>query len=186
MESPQFNYEEETKEQMELFDQYNDKIIALRTFPLMQQIDEWQTSHFIERLEAMIRNDLKGEEEHGQLHLMNRIHQFLSTTTTQHILMNLPFDRIEEEDIGRYGEINKVLDMIQEVENDARLSPWQKYKLRERLEHIWESKPFKEYIQRLRDTSRDYFVEQQKPNAVVEKVKLWFRWVFEKLRTKLR
>ena len=47
MESPQFNYEEETKEQMELFDQYNDKIIALRTFPLMQQIDEWQTSHFI-------------------------------------------------------------------------------------------------------------------------------------------
>ena len=54
---------------------------------------------------------------------MNRIHQFLSTTTTQHILMNLPFDRIEEEDIGKYGEINKVLDMIQEVENDARLSP---------------------------------------------------------------
>ncbi|MCA9378483.1 hypothetical protein KC711_06430 [Candidatus Peregrinibacteria bacterium] len=102
MESRQFNYEEETKEQMELFDQYNDKIIALRTFPLMQQIDEWQTSHFIERLEAMIRSDLKGEEEHGQLYLMTRIHQFLGTTTTQHMLLSLPLDRIEEKDMERY------------------------------------------------------------------------------------
>lgn len=186
MESRQFNYEEETKEQMELFDQYNDKIIALRTFPLMQQIDEWQTSHFIERLEAMIRSDLKGEEEHGQLYLMTRIHQFLGTTTTQHMLLSLPLDRIEEKDMERYWEINKVLDMIQEVENDTRLSAWQKYKLQERLKHIWESKPFKEYIKRLRDTSRDYFAEQQKPNAVVEKVKKWFGWIFGRLGIKPR
>lgn len=102
MKSPQLDYEGETDEQMELFDQYNDKIIALRTFPLMQQIDEWQTSHFIERLEAMIRNDLKGEEEHGQLYLMTRIHQFLGTTTTQHMLLSLPLDRIEEKDMKRY------------------------------------------------------------------------------------
>ena len=101
MESPQLGYEEETEEQIELFDQYNDKIIALRTFPLMQQIDEWQTSHFIERLEAMIRSDLKGEEEHGQLHLMTRIHQFLGTTTTQHMLLSLPSDRIEEKDMEK-------------------------------------------------------------------------------------
>ena len=122
MESPQLDYEEETKEQIHLYEQYDNKILALRTLSLMDQIDEWQTSHFIERLEAMIRNDLKGEEEHGQLHLMTRIHQFLGTTTTQHMLLSLPSDRIEEKDMERYGEINKVLDMIQEVENDTRLS----------------------------------------------------------------
>ena len=122
MESPQLDYEEETEEQIHLYEQYDNKILALRTLSLMDQIDEWQTSHFIERLEAMIRNDLKGEEEHGQLHLMTRIHQFLGTTTTQHMLLSLPSDRIEEKDMERYGEINKVLDMIQEVENDTRLS----------------------------------------------------------------
>ena len=186
MKSPQLDYEEETEEQIHLYEQYDNKILALRTLSLMDQIDEWQTSHFIERLEAMIRNDLKGEEEHGQLHLMTRIHQFLGTTTTQHMLLSLPLDRIEEKDMERYWEINKVLDMIQEVENDTRLSAWQKYKLRERLKHIWESKPFKEYIKRLRDASRDYFVEQQKPNAVVEKVKKWFGWIFGRLGIKPR
>ena len=123
MESIQLvEHEKESEEQTELFNQYNNRIIALRTLSLMQQIDEWQANHFIERLEAMIRNDLKGEEEHGQLHIMNRIHQFLNTTTTQHMLMSLPSDRIEEGDMERYGEINKVLDMIQEVENDTKLS----------------------------------------------------------------
>jgi hypothetical protein len=102
MESPQLDYEEETKEQIHLYEQYDNKILALRTLSLMDQIDEWQTSHFIERLEAMIRNDLKGEEEHGQLHLMTRIHQFLGTTTTQHMLLSLPLDRIEEKDMERY------------------------------------------------------------------------------------
>ncbi len=102
MKSPQLDYEEETEEQIHLYEQYDNKILALRTLSLMDQIDEWQTSHFIERLEAMIRNDLKGEEEHGQLHLMNRIHQFLGTTTTQHMLLSLPLDRIEEKDMERY------------------------------------------------------------------------------------
>ena len=59
MESQQFEYEGETDEQIELFDNYNDKIVALKTPTLTQQIDEWQTSHFIGRLEAMIRNELK-------------------------------------------------------------------------------------------------------------------------------
>lgn len=59
MESRQFEYEGETDEQMQLFDHYNDKIVALKTPTLAQQIDEWQTSHFIGRLEAMICNELK-------------------------------------------------------------------------------------------------------------------------------
>ncbi|MFO0764310.1 MAG: hypothetical protein U0518_05690 [Candidatus Gracilibacteria bacterium] len=168
MESRQFEYEGETDEQMELFDHYNDKIVALKTPTLTQQIDEWQTSYFVERLEAMIHSDLKGEEEHGQLHVMTRLHHFFTTTSSQHMLMLLPNEKIMGVDMAKYGEINKVLDLIKEVMDDTILSAGQKYRLRERLEHIGESKPFQAYIKQLGDASKDYFLTGNKRNTEVE------------------
>lgn len=53
---------------------------------------------------------------------MTRLHHFFTTTSNPYMLMSLPHERITGIEIAKYGEINKVLDLIKEVMDDTILS----------------------------------------------------------------